>query len=305
MKCLVTGASGFIGRLLSQQLAQAGHELSLTSRSGADVVPGVPTIPADLLQPSAATGLCQGVDVVFHLAGIAHQHAAAYDYQRLNVDASVALAEAAMRSGVKTFVYLSSSRAALTEACASDHYGRSKASAENVLAARVDPGVMRLVIVRPSLVYGADVKGNLALLARAVRAYLPLPPEKGQRSMIGVHDLCRLLIKVAEADTLSQQVLTVTDGESYSTRRIVAALRTANGRAGKGYTPPIWCWQFGARLLDLLRGEPAGTHFGKLFDDDISDSNAAEAVRDWTPREIFEDAAKAIMEPRSRNEQAS
>ena len=267
----------------------------LTSRSGADVLPGVATIPADLLQPGTARQLCQGVDGVFHLAGIAHQHATAEDYQRLNVDASLALADAAMASGVNTFVYVSSSRAA-TKNDGADHYGRSKLSAEKALRERTDSSAMRLVIVRPSLVYGANVKGNLALLARAVRAHLPLPPEAGHRSMVGVQDLCRLLVQVAECDSATLPVLTVTDGENYSTRRIVAALRTASGRPATGYTPPLWCWQVVSRLLDLLRGVPAGTHFGKLFHDDVCEGNAADAVRNWTPMKVFEDVAKDVVQ---------
>jgi nucleoside-diphosphate-sugar epimerase len=275
-------------------LAHAGHDLSLTSRSGATVLPGVATITPDLLQPAAARQLCQGRDVVFHLAGIAHQQAAAVDYQRLNVDASLVLAEAAIACGVETFVYVSSSRAAVGDST-SDHYGRSKFCAETALRERIGTSAMRLAIVRPSLVYGANVKGNLALLARAVRAHLPLPPEMGRRSMIGVEDLCRLLVQVADSGDSSLPTLTVTDGESYSTRRIVTALRVASGRSPGGYTLPVWCWQLGSRLLDLLRGLPAGTHYGKLFHDDVCEDNAAAAVRDWNPRQVFEDVAKDIV----------
>ena len=295
MKCLVTGATGFIGRPLSQQLARAGHDLSLTSRSGADVVPGHATVSADLLHASSIGQLCQGVDVVFHLAGIAHQHAVAADYQRLNVDACVALATAARSSGVSTFIYVSSSRATTAGEDANDHYGRSKLEAERALQSLVSDGAMELVIVRPALVYGAPVKGNLALLARAVNAHLPLPPELGQRSMIGVDDLCRLLIRVAEDRASALPVLTVTDGERYSTRRIVAALRAGCSRPVTGMTLPAWCWRAGARMLDLRRGLPGGTHFNKLFGDDLSESNAAEEVRGWAPQQVFEDVASEIM----------
>ncbi len=295
MKCLVTGATGFIGRPLSQQLARAGHDLSLTSRSGSDVVPGHTTLSADLLQTSSVRELCQGVDVVFHLACIAHQHAAAADYQRLNVDASVALADAAISSGVSTFIYVSSSKATTAGDDAADHYGRSKLEAERALQALVSDSAMELVIVRPALVYGAPVKGNLATLARAVHAHLPLPPELGQRSMIGVDDLCRLLIRIAEDRASALPVLTVTDGERYSTRRIVAALRSGCGRSATGITLPAWCWRAGARMLDIRRGQPGGTHFNKLFGDDLSESNASDEVRGWAPQQVFEDVASEIM----------
>jgi nucleoside-diphosphate-sugar epimerase len=273
----------------------AGHNLSLTSRSGAEVVPDVATLAADLLQPSVAHQLCQGMDVVFHLAGIAHQHATANDYQRLNVDASLTLAEAAIASGVSTFIYASSSRAAFSHGEIPDPYSRSKRAAEAALTAIAAGTNLRLVIVRPSLVYGANVRGNLALIARAVRANLPTPPERGLRSMISVQDLCRLLVQVAEDDSSSLPVLTVSDGERYSTRRIVVALRAAAGRSVPGYTLPLWCWRSAASLLDLLRRAPAGTHFSKLFDDDLCDSNAADAVHGWAPRQVFEDVANDIM----------
>ena len=48
--------------------------------------------------------------------------------------------------------------------------------------------------------------------------------------------------------------------------------------------------------MDLeKRGLPGGTHFNKLFGDDLSESNAADEVRGWAPQQVFEDVASEIM----------
>ncbi|MCB1699167.1 MAG: NAD-dependent epimerase/dehydratase family protein, partial [Halioglobus sp.] len=84
MKCLVSGATGFIGRQLCQQLAASGHVVVALSKCGEPLAGGLPTIAVDLARSAPDDALLQGVDVVFHLAGIAHQRAPESDYNALN-----------------------------------------------------------------------------------------------------------------------------------------------------------------------------------------------------------------------------
>lgn len=294
MRCLVTGATGFVGRTLSAHLADAGYGISLTSRHGGSLQDGSSVKAADLATTDI-TDLIEGVDAVFHLAGIAHQQASEADYQRVNVDASCRLATAALAAGVKTFVFMSSTRAEPRELFGPDYYGRSKLAAEKALGALASGSSMRLVIVRPALVYGPGVKGNLERLARAMISGLPLPPAHGARSMIGAADLSRLLIHVLASVGRDTDVLTVTDGERYSTQRIALALRLAANRRGNGLVVPQWCWQLGSRLLDLRSGAAAGLHYDKLFGDDLVAGNAHRSVPDWKPEQVFEDLAAEVV----------
>ena len=125
-----------------------------------------------------------GVDAVIHSAGIAHAMSGVPedDYRLLNTEATIRLAQAAQRAGVRRFVFLSSIRAQCgpvedevqTESMEPkpvDAYGRSKLAAEQGLAT-LD---LDWVALRPVLVYGPGVKGNMAELIRLARSRLPLP----------------------------------------------------------------------------------------------------------------------------------
>src|SRR6266850_142433 len=191
MHILVTGASGFVGTVLCRELLARGHAVraALRRRFPPSVVPPqlqqilVPDIGAEFDRRA----LVDGVDTVVHLAAIAHRSKPDDgELRRVNCDAAVRLAEAAAGS-VRRFVFLSSAKVhgedsgsgTYTEDDAldpQDSYGRSKLEAERALtdtAARCD---IELVIVRPPLVYGPEVRANfLRLLGRPARL-LPVPP---------------------------------------------------------------------------------------------------------------------------------
>ena len=208
MKFLVTGATGFIGSHLCAQIARAGNELLAFSATGGPLPDGAATQALDLSSGEIDSGMLASVDVVVHLAGIAHRSAGESDYQAVNHRAVVKLAEQAEQAGVRSFVFLSSVKAMgpgagelprNEQGCRipPDSYGRSKRDAELALAEQFGSGDMSVCIVRPALVYGDGAKANLALLARAVNKGLPRPPAEGGRSMIGIDDLCRFILLLA------------------------------------------------------------------------------------------------------------
>lgn len=290
MKCIVTGATGFIGTELCQRLAGEGAEVLAIGRSAARS-PGVDLLTMDLTCEAPTAAQLAGADVLFHLAGIAHQQASAAACEALNVRATEALADSALEAGVRCFIYLSSVKAAAPEA---SHYASSKYRAEQALRRLVDGRDMRLVILRPALVYGPGVKGNLGLLGRAVEAGLPRPPALGGRSMIARSDLVELMLDIARDPPAGIHTWTVTDGEVYSTRRLYDALRAASGRP-PGRAWPEWIWRLVCGLLDL-RGVSPG-YRERLFGTEVHDGSQLLAARCWRPRLRFEDVAAQVLRP--------
>lgn len=305
MKCLVSGATGFIGRQLCQQLEARGDTVLAMSKNGAPLDNGAPTVALDLCVQNPGVDLLKGVEVVFHLAGIAHQRAAESAYPVLNCDATVRLARMASNAGVQCFIFLSSVKAmgppdgltARTEnkcAMPSDAYGLSKWQAECALRDEFSDDPMSVIILRPALVYGANVKGNLQQLARGTRLGLPRPPDGGRRSMIAVEDLTDLLCVIAQAPPAGVHTWIACGADSYSTQNIYDLLRDASGKSkGKGWLPR-WVWRMAARLLDFVRQQPGESTYEKLFGTEQYSNAALLTGTGWRPKVTLQDVIGQI-----------
>jgi nucleoside-diphosphate-sugar epimerase len=241
MTSFVTGATGFIGQRLLVGLEANGEGVRILSRNPH---PDYETVVCDLQsEPIPEDGL-DGVDTVFHLAGFTHDLRDAskleHLYRALNVDATVRLTELAVRSGVKQFVFVSSVKAGgydEEQGSPDGVYGQTKREAELKLLDIGRQSEMLVSIVRPSLVYGAVVKGNLALMRRGIEQgwFPPIPETENRRSMIHVDDLVRALLLTAENKRANGEIFIVTDGVPHSSREIYEAICQSVGK-----TVPQW-----------------------------------------------------------------
>lgn len=241
-RVLVTGATGFVGRALVTALAR-DHSVraALRQRPEApfDHQVEVVTLP-DLAEEPDWTGALSGVDAVVHLAGIAHVGNDIPDaiYDRVNHVATARLAAAARHANVGHFVYMSSVRAQSAAAASrtltevdeprpTDAYGRSKRDAE--LALR-ESGVP-YSILRPVVVYGPGVKGNIASLMRLTDTPWPLPfgVFANQRSLLALDNLVGA-VAFLMARPAPNDLYLVADPTPISFSEIVATLRAAQGR---------------------------------------------------------------------------
>ncbi len=243
-RVLVTGASGFIGSAVVAALARDGHTVRAAVRRPHLSFPdGVEVVQhPDLAEAFDWQPLLQNVDQVVHLAGIAHTgrgvDRAAYD--RVNWQATAQLATAAAQAGVKHFVFVSSIRAqcgpaadhALTESddpAPTDAYGASKLAAEEAVRGSGVP----FTILRPVLLYGPGVKGNLALLARAAATRLPLPVKDfgNRRSLLGIDNfISALTFVLATPAAISETYVVADPGIPPRLSDVFVTLRQAQGR---------------------------------------------------------------------------
>lgn len=202
----LTGATGFIGRHLLADLTARGYRVRVLLRRPTTVPEGAASaVVGDLTRPINMAAALSGIDAVVHSAGLAHANLGPTasgtpedDYRTLNTEATRRLAEAAARAKVRRFVFLSSIRAQVGASAPevvgegdpprpTDAYGRSKLEAEAALA---EIG-LDWVALRPVLVYGAGVKGNMAALLRLARSPYPLPLGglAARRSLIALESL--------------------------------------------------------------------------------------------------------------------
>ena len=277
---------------MCHRLLERGDDVIALSRSGSSLEDSVPTRAADLATEVVSQQWLQGVEVVFHLAGIAHRRAPEAEYEAVNHRATLQLAEAARSAGVSHFLFLSSvkamgpadsdlPRAELNCNEPLDAYGASKWRAECDLREMCGGSDMALSILRPALVGGAGVKGNLRSLARSVARGLPRPPEGGERSMVAVDDLVDLLCLLADSPPGGVNTWIVA-GETFSTRQAYDALRRAAGKSpGAAWLPAVG-WRLAAVLLDLFAG--GDDSHDKLFATEVYDAAAVRGATGWQPR---------------------
>jgi len=275
----VTGATGFIGQRLVARLKAQGERLKILSRSHH---PEVETVVCDLQRAVIPDGALEGVDTVFHLAGYAHDLRDAAEleglYRKVNVDATVRLAELAVYAGVKRFVFVSSVKAggsAEAGGVPEGIYGKTKREAELQLLEISRRSSMHVAIVRPVLVYGPGVKGNLQLMRSAIKKgwFPPLPETGNRRSMIHVDDLVRALLLVAEDDQANGEILIATDGKPHSSREIYEAICASVGCSPRQWSVPRFLFDFIASLNSKLRYK-----LDKLMGDECYSSAKLESL---------------------------
>jgi len=252
-RILVTGASGFVGRALVTELAGLGYSVRAAMRQPADVFPRNVEVVAvsDLTRPVEWRALLKGIETVVHLAGIAHAGPEIAEdlYDRVNRLATAELAKAAQVSGVRHLVFISSIRAQSGPSSAdilretdapqpTDAYGRSKLAAEEAVRAAGVP----FTILRPVLIYGPAVKGNLDRLIRLAQKPWPLPLGlcRNRRSLLARQNLLSAIHFVLQQPSARGETYIVADPTPLTLAEIVAALRTGEGRrSGLLPVPPV------------------------------------------------------------------
>jgi nucleoside-diphosphate-sugar epimerase len=223
---VVSGASGFVGSMLCSGLGSA-RALHMAT--------------PDWREEAARVSFRDAT--VFHLAARVHGAGGDADYVSDNVEKTRWLAEHAANAGARTFIFLSSIKVngeasgpgPFTEADPpdpQDAYARSKLDAERALERIAEGSGMRVVIVRPPLVYGAGARGNLAALLRLADSSWPLPfgALDQPRSFVHVGDLCELLQKCASHEA-ARGIYLAAHREPVTTARLVTLVRRELGRA--------------------------------------------------------------------------
>ena len=254
MKILITGANGFIGAHLCQELSNRNISFRSTARN-TNENHYIDFISCDLETTETLNHLMDGCDVVVHLAGRAHVTSdnSQEKYRIANEFITQRIANAAAKNGISRFVYLSSIKVNGESSnpgipiCQSDtpnpsdNYGRSKLAAELALQEICRANSMDYVIIRPVLVYGKGVKANFSALVSAVKKGLPLPiaSVKNTRSMIGINNLINLIVDACTNPKAANQTFLASDGIDMSTPDLVRLIAKSLNRRTRIFPFPI------------------------------------------------------------------
>ena len=194
-KILITGANSYIGISFEEYMKAYGDDFTVDTL---DVI-GDAWKQADI----------SGYDVVFHVAGIAHQKETEENaglYYLVNRDLAVEMAHKAKAAGVGQFVFMSSMSVygmdagvitPETKPMPVSNYGKSKLEAE-IAIEKLQDAHFDVVILRPPMVYGKGCRGNFQLLLTLVKKSPIFPAVDNQRSMIFVTNLCSFVHMIIE-----------------------------------------------------------------------------------------------------------
>jgi nucleoside-diphosphate-sugar epimerase len=293
MTVLITGGSGFVGRALSTRMLREAWQCRFavrrrTFRDSDEVVVG------DLAAPVDWAAALKGVDTVVHLAALAHvtsREARRGDtFARVNVDASRALARAAVAAGTRRFIFLSSAKV-MGDASGdtpfreddTPHpkgaYAVSKWLAEQEILNIAHGTGLATTIIRSPLVYGPGVRANFLMLLRAIDRGIPMPigAIRNARSIVYVENLVDAIVACIRDTSAAAEVFFVKDEEDVSTVELVRTLASALKRRTRILAVPAPVLRAG---LALLGRRDVFVRFAETF---VVDSSRINARLGWRP----------------------
>lgn len=301
-RVLVTGATGFIGSHVAERLVRGHSHVRLVVRRRERVealrTAGAEVLTGDLTDPATLHGCCDGIEIVIHCGawlGAPYKREVAY---AVNVAGTRALAEEALRAGVRRFVHLSSVavygpvRAGIVTEQSPPWkgvhlYGDSKIESEGALAAISSRG-LPTVVTRPGIVYGPRSRGATIQLVRLIN--------RGWPAMVaGGHGLCRPIFVENLVDALILCALKPVSGEAFtlidSNMRWGDYLQYYGRMVGKSPLsvpyPVAWLLALGYETQAFItRRQPRiwRKALGYAMSQAIYSTERARRILGWTPR---------------------
>lgn len=257
MRVLVTGAGGFVGSALVRRLAADGVDVRPVGRRETGAIG-----PRTDWRP-----WLDGVDAIAHLAARVHVMGRAAppvdeDYAWVNAEGTRKLAEDAAAAGVRRLVYLSTAKVMGTNSppgrafaetdppqpAPGDRYAESKWRGERHLHEIAGDRALEVVILRPPVVYGPGVGGNIARLLTLVDRGVPLPfaAVANRRSLVSLDNLVDAIGVSLRHPAAPGLTGFVSDGRDLSTPALIRALAEALGRPARLVALPPRLLRWGA-----------------------------------------------------------
>ncbi|MEM2599947.1 MAG: NAD-dependent epimerase/dehydratase family protein [Thermoproteota archaeon] len=277
MKILVTGASGFLGGHLVEEMVSKGYSVIGMVRKSSDTSLlrslGVELRIGDLTDPESLNRATGNIDIVVHLAAYYTFFGKKEMYRRVNVEGTRLLLEAALRNGVKRFVYCSSTEAIgpVKNTPAEEdsppnpsyEYGRSKLEAEKIVRSYGEKG-FEYTILRPSGIYGPRNVDDISywFITAFARNALPTRIIVGDgRNLIQfahVKDVVQgFLLALEKLETSRNQTYFISEDRAYTYLEVYEILsELCNRPPPRIHVPPILAKTFvtPVELLNRLRG---------------------------------------------------
>jgi nucleoside-diphosphate-sugar epimerase len=267
MRVLVTGATGFLGSHIAEQLARQGHSVRVLARRTSDrsFLRGFEVEEAlgDVTQPDSLPAAVEGVEAIVHAAGLVKARSAA-EFEAVNAGGTAnLLAALGPAHPLRRFVLISSlsahgpsqdGRPRPLEAPPAPvtAYGRSKLRAEELVRSWAGDG-RPATIIRPPVIYGPRDRQLLPFFHLARWRLAPLLGDGTNAiSCVYVEDAARAAVLAATAgDDAPSATYALDDGAVYTWRELLAAVEEVVGRKALRIPSPPWAFAAAALVTEL------------------------------------------------------
>lgn len=262
----LTGATGFVGSHVAEELRRAGYRVRCAIRATSDTrwLEGqqVETVTIDLASREQLNEAMRGVEHVVHAAGLTRARRES-DYFAVNADVTEIVAGAAAAARVERFVLVSSLAARGPDGARgpASAYGASKLEAERRLAAVAQASdSLQPRVLRPGGVYGPRDTDLLPLFKLAATGFVPVPGAVGRLQPVYASDVSAAVVRALGDTAVDRGPFALGGPEVHSWQEIAEALGAAVGRTVRPVRVPaalfLAAGTIGELAAALLRRAP-------------------------------------------------
>lgn len=312
-KICVTGANGFVGKFLCNVLKSSDKSIrgivrTLDNSTNSSKVEYVSV--GDMSSEINWKEHLNGFDCIIHCAGKAHamnEKKNTNAYHLINTEATKVLAEQAVNSGVKRFIFLSTVKVNAESTDNNDQnkiftnndlpnpqdaYSKSKFEAEKMLWQISAKTNLEVVVVRLPLVYGYSTKGNLARLIKLINSGIPLPFSSinNKRSLIGIDNLVNLLIRCIDSPFAAGKTFLISDDKDLSTPDLIKLIASSMGKKARLFPFPIFLLKF----LGFILGK--SKEINRLVGSLRIDNSYTKKTLKWSPPLSVEEGIRRMVQ---------
>jgi nucleoside-diphosphate-sugar epimerase len=216
MKCLVTGATGYIGSALVKRLADEGYQVTglVHHQQPLEIYRNVSYVKGDISDQASIIHLVRDVDVVFHCAGIVNEYSRKQEYYKVHVTGTKNLVEVCKHSHCRKFIFLSHIPYEFHQE--KHPYQKTKALAESYLINEFITHDFPVCVIRPGNVYGPDAPTWVVRPLKAIQANRIALINHGVGVFLHTYldNLIDALLLTLHSPSCLGEIIDITDGDN-------------------------------------------------------------------------------------------
>ena len=253
-KILITGADGFIGSHLVEMLCKEGHKVKALAQYNSfnnwgwledvDCRDEIEILTGDIRDPFFCNKICQGIDVIFHLAAliaIPYSYIAPHSYVETNISGTLNICKAAIQNEVPRLIHTSTSEvygSAQYVPIDENHplqaqspYSASKIGADSMAMSFFNSFELPLTIARPFNTYGPRQSAR-AFIPTIISQIANNEPElrlgdtTPTRDLNYVLDTCRGFIELANSNEAIGEVVNIGSNYEISVGKVASLIKS-------------------------------------------------------------------------------